>query len=506
MNWIRNRIMTEEKRSSLEGGGLRSASGVKRRVFTRALNRLRSLIQAPIGHLSLRRLAEYSPQGEMNDKSSLEGGGLRNESVAGRRVFGIGLLTIILIFISIPVHSQSIQDYQQMAAENNPEVRAAFHRYLATLEEGARIGALPDPELAFGYFISPIETRVGPQQARISLSQMFPWFGTLSDRRDLSASKAMAEFEQFQERRNRLFFEVEQAYLKLYEIDKSITIAEENLEILNSLVDISLGRYETDQATQVDVLRSQIEQEDLKTQIALLEDDRRVIVQEMNAFMNRADDASITPTDTLTADLSLINEDALTKQMARQNPALNRLRYKKESARDMKSLAENDGKPSFGIGFDYMFTGERTDVTGLTDNGRDAMMARVSLKIPLFRKKYSAGVRQAELNIRSAEYAIEGRKNQLETDLSASLRDLKDAARRYELYDQKQIQRVNQALSVMMQRYSTDSSNFEEILRMQRKQLEYRLSRIRALVDMKVAGAYIDYLTGKNNVDMSRES
>src|SRR6056297_2461020 len=148
MNWIRNRIMAEEKRSSLEGGGLRSASGVKRRVF------------------------------------------------------GIGLLTIVLIFISIPVHSQSIQDYQQMAAENNPEVRAAFHRYLASLEEGARVGALPDPELAFGYFISPIETRVGPQQARISLSQMFPWFGTLSDRRDLSASKAKAEFEQFQERRN----------------------------------------------------------------------------------------------------------------------------------------------------------------------------------------------------------------------------------------------------------------------------------------------------------------
>jgi len=170
----------------------------------------------------------------------------------------------------------------------------------------------------------------------------------------------------------------------------------------------------------------------------------------------------------------------------------------------MKMLAVKDGKPSFGVGLDYIFTEERSDVPTLADNGKDAIMARASFKIPLFRNKYNAKVQQAELNIQSVQSQITDKENKLETDLSSSLRDYYDARRRFDLYDQKQIQRVNQALSIMTQNYSTDSSNFEEILRMQRKLLGYQLSRIQALVDMQVSSAFIDYLTGKHNINLNK--
>ena len=87
----------------------------------------------------------------------------------------------------------------------------------------------------------------------------------------------------------------------------------------------------------------------------------------------------------------------------RYNPSLNRLRYQEASARDMKTLAKADGKPSFGIGLDYIFTGERTDVANLSGNGNDAVIARASFKIPIFRSKYSAKVQQAERNIQSVQ-------------------------------------------------------------------------------------------------------
>ncbi|MDR9416778.1 MAG: TolC family protein [Gracilimonas sp.] len=170
----------------------------------------------------------------------------------------------------------------------------------------------------------------------------------------------------------------------------------------------------------------------------------------------------------------------------------------------MKTLASKDGKPSFGVGLDYIFTGERSGIANLADNGKDAIMARASFKIPLFRNKYNAKVKQAELNIQSVQSQVTDKENKLETDLASSLRDFYDAHRRYQLYDQKQIQRVNQALNIMTQNYATDSSNFEEILRMQRKLLGYQLSRIQALVDIKVSFAYIDYLTGKHNVNLNK--
>lgn len=498
--------MKEEKRSSLEGGGLRSASAAGRRVFSLALKQIMNSFRTLSRHLSLGQLAEYSPQGEINrgrfKRSSLEGGGPRNESVAGRRVFGIGLLTIILISIPNPAHSQSIRDYQQIAAENNPDVRAAFQQYLSSLEERPQVGVLPDPEVAFAYFISPIETRVGPQQARISLTQMFPWFGTLSDKRSASDARAKAQYEVFQETRNRVFYQTEKTLIELYELEQSLGIATQNLEILNSLVEISFKRYETDQVSQVDVLRAQIEQEDLRTQIALLEDNRVVLIQRISELLNTESGMEINPPDTLMPVATIEGNQELMNQLLQQNPELNRLRYQQDSAREMKALAAKDGKPSFGVGLDYIFTGERTDIPNLTGNGNDALIARASFKIPIFRNKYSSKVKQAELNIQSAESRIITRENSLGTDLESALRDFYDANRRFDLYDQKQIQRVDQALTIMTQQYATDSSNFEEILRMQRRLLDYQLSRIKASADKHIALAYIDYLTGKNNISL----
>lgn len=414
------------------------------------------------------------------------------------------LLIVLLGIIALPftVQAQTIAEYQQQAAKNNPELKAEYQHYLSALEESPIVGTLPDPEVAFAYFISPIETRLGPQQARISLTQMFPWFGSLSDKRSISESQAKAQYEVFQETRNRLFYQTEKALIELYEVDQSLEIANENLDILNSLVEISLSRYETDQASQVDVLRAQIEQEDLKTQITLLEDNRNVLIQKVNELLNAEQERVITLPDTLMPEMSIESEPELLNKLVQQNPALNRLRYQKDSAHEMKTLAAKDGKPSFGVGLDYIFTGERSDVPTLADNGKDAIMARASFKIPLFRNKYNAKVQQAELNIQSVQSQITDKENKLETDLSSSLRDYYDSRRRFDLYDQKQIQRVNQALSIMTQNYSTDSSNFEEILRMQRKLLGYQLNRIQALVDMQVSSAYIDYLTGKHNINL----
>ena len=128
---------------------------------------------------------------------------------------------------------------------------------------------------------------------------MFPWFGSLSDKRTNSEAKAKAQYEVFQETRNRLFYQTEKTLLELYELQQSLDIAKENLDILNSLVEISLRRYETNQTSQVDVLRAQIEQEDLKTEIALLEDNQEVLIQKMHELLNSENDLEIITPDSL---------------------------------------------------------------------------------------------------------------------------------------------------------------------------------------------------------------
>jgi outer membrane protein TolC len=204
--------------------------------------------------------------------------------------------------------------------------------------------------------------------------------------------------------------------------------------------------------------------------------------------------------DTLLLRAAELTDKELMQRITRQNPELERLRYAREANQARLSAARKDGAPSFGLGLDYIATGERDDVASLTDNGKDAIIARASVKIPLFRKKYNAQVREAQLIVESTGESIQSRENKLNTELEAALRDRNDAQRRFELYDLKQIQRVQQAINILMEAYSADNTQFEEILRLQRKLYDYRLKRIQARADRFKAQQYIEYLTGANNV------
>ncbi|MCA1746759.1 MAG: TolC family protein, partial [Bacteroidales bacterium] len=149
----------------------------------------------------------------------------------------------------------SLADYQRTAAGNNPGLQAKYKEYEAALEKIPQVSSLSDPTFSFGYFISPVETRVGPQRAKLSLTQMFPWFGTLKAQGDAAALTAEARYHSFLDARNKLYYQVAAAYYPLYELEKVIAIEEKNMEILESYRTIASSKYENGSSPMVDLLR-----------------------------------------------------------------------------------------------------------------------------------------------------------------------------------------------------------------------------------------------------------
>ena len=49
---------------------------------------------------------------------------------------------------------QELEGYLQVAADNNPGLKAKFNEYMASLELAPQVKALPDPNIAFAYFIT----------------------------------------------------------------------------------------------------------------------------------------------------------------------------------------------------------------------------------------------------------------------------------------------------------------------------------------------------------------
>ena len=119
----------------------------------------------------------------------------------------ITYIFIILSLLVVKVQAQTeLDNYLKIGAENNPGLKAKFSEYNAALEKVPQVGALPDPTVSFGYFISPVETRVGPQQAKFGIKQMFPWFGTLNAKEDVAIQRAKSKYEAFEELKSKLFF------------------------------------------------------------------------------------------------------------------------------------------------------------------------------------------------------------------------------------------------------------------------------------------------------------
>ncbi|MDZ7659571.1 TolC family protein [Fodinibius sp.] len=433
----------------------------------------------------------------------------------GRRRFialatcqGLREMIVLLVMMIIPLFgmaqqadtsSVQIEQYMQQAAQNNPGLKAEYRQYLSALQQSPQVSTLPDPELSFGYFINPIETRIGPQQARFGITQMFPWFGTLDARGNAATQQAKAKFEAFQDVRNKLFYEVQKSWYNLYKIEQVIRILEENIELLDIFESLAMQEYETNQVGQADVLRVQIEKEDLKSRLELQKDNRQVALQEFNELLNRQSDSKVVTPDSLQKKVLKMSKNELEHVAMRQNPQLSKIDFEASSARSSIKAAQKEGMPKFGVGIDYMITGERD--MALTDNGQDAILARMGIQIPLYRKKYRAKEKQAQIQLRSVQDRQQATENRLLTQLSKALRNYNDGQRRLNLYKDIQIQRTQQTIDILTEQYATSATDFDELLRLQRKLLDYELAQQQALVDLNTAVARIEYLYGKHNTN-----
>lgn len=405
------------------------------------------------------------------------------------------ILIVVILASSGKVSAQDeLNVYLQTAAENNPALKVQFNEYMAALERVPQVGALPDPVIAFGYFIQPIETRLGPQQAKISASQMFPWFGTLAARENSVESLAKAKFEQFEEAKSKLFFDVKSTYYNLFFTHKAISITKENIDILASFKKLANIKVESGSASTVDAFRVEMEINDLENQLALLKDNANVLSVRFNNLLNVGEISNILIADNLSG-LSLDDKSGELDSILINNNALTAFDYQIEGLQHRERLAIRESLPQFSIGLEYSFIGEGNNT--IATAGQDAFMfPKVGIVVPLYRKKYKAKVQEII-------YLQEAKTNQ-KTDKENALtvlfedvwKDYQDANRRIELY-KIQEQLAETSLSILESDYATSNMDFEEILRMERKLLKYALELQKANADREAAVAFIHFLQGQ---------
>jgi outer membrane protein TolC len=412
------------------------------------------------------------------------------------------LITFIALSSWLVIHSQQYSDslimYLEIAAKNNPTVLQKFSEYQAALQKIPQVGSLSDPELSLGVFLKPMEVVSGNQVADIRLMQMFPWFGVLKNAKDEMSLMANAKFEIFRDAKLQVFYDAQQTWYELYKIQKDISISQKNIEILNTIEHLALVRFKSASMGSssgspglVDLYRIQIETGDLENNIALLKNQEQSIIARFNGYLNRPPVSPVFTGETLSADSLGLSLIAVSDSILAKNPMLSMLEFEKQSIEARKKMITRMGYPMVGVGLNYTLISKTQFPMGMPSmNGKDMLMPMMTVTLPIYRKKYIAMQKEADMLSTSASQNYQATANSLQTEYYEAVQMYQDAQRRIKLYE-NQYQLALKSFDLILKSFSTSSSGLTDVLRIRQQMLDYELKRVEAVADFNIAIAWL---------------
>lgn len=391
--------------------------------------------------------------------------------------------------------TSGLSDYLAYAALNNPGLEAAFNKWKAALEQIPQVKALQDPKFNYSYFIEEVETRVGPQRQSFGISQAFPWFGKLNLRGDVAFEAANAAKQRYESAKLKLFFEVKDVYYEYYYLAKSIAITKENINLIKHLESVATSRYKSSAGSHPDVIRAQVEMGKLEDRYQTLQDLKAPVSARLNAALNRPVDAEVVaPVAIEYNDVEVVDQDQLAR-LLQSNPELKALDHEIILNQKNIELARKDFYPDFTFGVNVIDTGD-SPVGNPQDNGKDPVIASVSVNIPLWHDKYAAAKRQAKHKYYAAKYLRKDQANSLSAKLKMVMYRFRDAERKIDLYGNALLPKAEESLKVTESGFRSANGSFTDLIDAQRIYLEFALSHERALADRSKSLAEIEMIVG----------
>ena len=218
------------------------------------------------------------------------------------------------------------------AREHNPEFAASRYEADAAQQRVQPASAFPDPVLrtelqditnqGTNKGTSLLPSQVG--STKYTLMQSVPWFG----KRDLQREVAEAQVAQTDGQATATWADlssrIKSTFAQYYYLSGSERLTRETLDLVTSLEQIAQTRYANGLGTQQDVIRAQIEQTALRSELLELENMTHHLHGRLNALLSRPNTAELAHPARLRA-LPLaakLDQVSLEEKLRARNPQL----------------------------------------------------------------------------------------------------------------------------------------------------------------------------------------
>jgi len=372
-----------------------------------------------------------------------------------------------------------LADYLRFAMLNNPRVEAEYYAWAASVERITGARSLPDPRITFEADITSMLETVMP-----GLMIDLPGPGKLRAAGDVAAGESSASYFKFEIEVLRTAMALKSAYYRLHFLEDTLRVQRETLTLLGDLETQAQQQVAAGRSGIQDVLRAQIDREQLTTQITNLEDSRSVLLAEFRSALGlRPDDPTVPVPAAFEASPPPPPADQILALAAAHNPQLRQMEAEVRRGEAMIDLARTSRVPDFSIGIE-------------ADVKASPVMWRPtgSITLPIWRDKIAAEIAAAQFEKRSSEARLSAEQIGVAADLASMLYMYRESTRNIDLYSVTLLPKAHQSLDAARSGYAAGRSSFLDVIDAERQLLVFDLSLVEARTQRELSLASLSLL------------
>jgi outer membrane protein TolC len=395
----------------------------------------------------------------------------------------LGKIIFLIVGIFSPLYSSpELENYLNQALEQNPKLKVAESQYHASMQKIKQASSLPDPMVSVTHFVESVQTRTGPQENVLMISQKVPFWGKLKNEEDAADYEAQVSWYHFLNQKRLLVRNLSVTYYEYLYLGKAIQLSRENIDLLNKLTPIVESKVASG-ADLNSLLRLKVEIGKVEDRLQSLENKRIVQSANLQEMLGSTKDELLPfpewEPSLPVQEFSFASYSTITDH----NPELKVFESKRMMAESKRKLAKLNYYPDFTFGLNYIQTGQPEVNPGTPDAGKDPWSISVAVNLPIWSSRNGAKVEEWTAQIESIDQQYEELRNRIKTELSSSLAFHSDANRRLKLYGEELLGLATQAVQNTRTSYENGRVGILEVIDSERTLLDLQLLYWRAASD-----------------------
>ena len=392
---------------------------------------------------------------------------------------------------------EDVQSLLEHARAQNPELALMRSEAEAAAQRVQPAGALPDPVLRVelenvnnygndaGFSLLP--SKVG--ETKYTLMQMLPAWG----KRDLRRDVANADVQQAKARTDAawtdLAMRIKTGYARYWLAAGNERLTREILDLMARVEQIAQARYAGGLVAQQDVIRAQLEQTTMRSDLIMLESEKRQVRSRLNALLARDAAAPLAePRALRPLPAARLDTAALAQRTGASNPQLLAEQARLAAAEKNRELTRRNRYPDFNVGISPTQMGSRITQWGVM----------VEVNIPLQQDTRHSQEAEAEAMVNAARSRSQNVANQLLGDLGEQLAMLEAARSTEALVTNQSLPQSELSLRSAIAAYENGKLDFTALLEAQRQIRKTRLDRLKAQAEAQMRLAEIERIVGED--------